>query len=184
MSFFPRLWLALVCFFKVVFDRDFAGRVAALRAPLSAPRSELEVRGTPPGTPAALQAGQPARAEPALRLLANLQREGRLVDFLEEEIAAFPDAQIGAAARAVHAGCRKALRQIFKLAPVRLEAEGGAVVIPSGFDANAVRLTGNVVGDPPFRGILRHHGWRVSETRLPSGSGDPAVVAPAEVELS
>ena len=30
-----------------------------------------------------------------------LQREGRLIDFLQEDLAAFPDADVGAAARAV-----------------------------------------------------------------------------------
>ncbi len=113
------------------------------------------------------------RPSEGLRVLALLQREGRLIDFVEEEIAAYSDAQIGAAARTVHDGCRKALREYVKLEPVRIEAEGAPIEIPAGFDPQAVRLTGNVVGNPPFRGVLRHHGWR-----SPDG-----VVAPAEVEL-
>lgn len=183
MSFFPRLWLALVCFFQIVFDRGFAARVANLRRPPAPPPSQLKERPTLPGTPAAINAAQLGRAEQALYLLANLQREGRFIDFLQEDIAGFPDAQIGAAARSLHGGCRKALRQVFTLAPIRAEQEGSAVSIPAGFEPNAIRLTGNVIGNPPFRGILRHHGWRVTDLRMPSGSGDATVLAPAEVEL-
>lgn len=122
----------------------------------------------------------------ALHLLALLQREGRLLDFCEEELAGFSDADVGAAARTVHAGCRKILHQSLRLAPVRGEAEGALAVVEPGFDARAVRLTGNVVGAPPFRGTLRHHGWRVSEVKLPDPPrGDAAfVLAPAEVELT
>ena len=147
-SFFARLWLAIVSFFRIVFDPQLAQRVQQLALP--APR-----------------------AAPALDVLAALQREGRLIDFCEEELASFSDAQIGAAARTVHDGCRKALRSLLPLAPVRTESEGASVAVPPGFDPRALRLTGNVVGDPPFRGVLRHHGWKTGET----------VIAPAEVEL-
>jgi hypothetical protein len=123
--------------------------------------------------------------EGALHLLALLQREGRLLDFCEEELAGFSDADVGAAARTVHAGCRKVLQEGLRLDPVRLEKEGAPLVIERGFDARAVRLTGNVVGDPPFRGTLRHHGWRAVEVRLPEPpEGEAAsLLAPAEVEL-
>ena len=156
-SFFARLWLATVCFFRILFDRRFAAEVAALRA-----------TGT---------------SDPALHLLSLLQREGRLIDFCEEELAGFSDAQIGAAARTVHDGCRKALRGALTLAPVRSEPEGSSVMLPPGFDPQAVRLSGNVMGSPPFSGVLRHHGWKATEVRMPAASGDPTVIAPAEVEL-
>src|SRR5207244_10775741 len=90
-----------------------------------------------------------APAGEALQLLSTLQREGRLIDFCEEDLAGFSDAQIGAASRTVHDGCRKALRSVVALEPVRTEAEGAPVEVPAGFDARAVRLTGNVVGNPP-----------------------------------
>jgi hypothetical protein len=122
---------------------------------------------------------------PALQLLSALQREGRLVDFLQEDLTGFPDAAVGAAARTVHAGCRKALSEVLGLEPVLRDAEGAQVTVERGFDPAAVRLTGNVVGEPPFRGALRHHGWRAREVRLPPlpRDGDATVVAPAEVEL-
>jgi hypothetical protein len=179
-SFFARLWLAIVCAFRIVFDPRFASQVAALRRghdPVlssSAPHAALgDTMGwcPRPGT------------EPALHLLSLLQREGRLIDFCEEELAGFSDAQIGAAARTVHDGCRKALRGAVSLAPVRSEPEGSSVTLPPGFDPQAVRLSGNVVGSPPFSGVLRHHGWKATEVRMPAASGDPSVIAPAEVEL-
>jgi hypothetical protein len=170
LPFLARLWLAIVCWFKIVFDGEYALRIASA--------SE---------TPAALPPAKPleiaSKNDPALRLLALLQREGRLVDFCEEELAGFPDAQVGAAARAVHAGCRKALREAFAPVAVRSESEGAAVVLEPGFDASAVRLTGNLVGSPPFRGTLRHHGWRASAAKLPTSAGDATLLAPAEVEL-
>ncbi len=126
----------------------------------------------------------PRPAEGALRLLGLLQEEGRLVDFLEEDLAPYPDDQIGGAVRAIHEGCRKALHAQFALEPVLRGAEGEDVTVDAGFDAAAVRLTGNVAGAPPFRGVLRHGGWRVTSATLPERQGiDPRVIAPAEVEI-
>jgi hypothetical protein len=121
----------------------------------------------------------------ALQLLALLQREGRLVDFLEQDIAAFPDAEIGATARVVHEGCRNALHAHLKIAPVRAEDEGAAVTLESGFNPAEIKLSGNVAGRGPFKGTLRHRGWRATDVSLPVPvkGHDTSVVAPAEVEL-
>ena len=121
-----------------------------------------------------------------LFVLGALQREGRLVDFLQQEVAGFSDAEVGAAARVIHAGCRKVLEQYVTVAPVLKEAEGDAVTVPAGFDAQRIRLTGSVAGQPPFRGTLRHHGWVATEIKLPAvqESLDPRVLAAAEVELA
>ncbi len=120
-----------------------------------------------------------------LMLLAALQREGRLVDFLEQDAAGYSDEDIGAAARVVHDGCRKAVRQFFDFVPAMEAAEGSPMSVPPGFDPERIRLTGNVSGRPPFRGTLKHHGWIVSNLRMPSISEnlDPRIIAPAEVEL-
>ena len=99
--------------------------------------------------------------------------------------AAASDAEIGAVARVVHEGCRKVVRGHFTLAPVRTESEGSRLTLPAGFDAATVRVTGNVVGQPPFTGTLAHRGWRVSDTRLPqlAPGHDARILAQAEVEL-
>lgn len=122
---------------------------------------------------------------PALRLLALLQHEGRLVDFLGENIESYDDAQIGAAVRSIHAGCRKALRERIELERVLDAEDGSEVVVEPGFDPAAIRLTGNVAGAPPFRGTLQHGGWRATKVSLPQSPGgvDPTIIEPAEVEI-
>jgi hypothetical protein len=126
-----------------------------------------------------------ATPDAALQLLGLFQREARLIDFTQENLSAYSDADIGAAARVVHEGCGKVLREHFTIEAVRGEAEGSRVVLEEGFDASAVRLTGNVVGKAPFRGALSHRGWRASSVRLPklAEAHDAAILAPAEVEL-
>ena len=121
----------------------------------------------------------------ALALLALLQREGRLVDFLREPLDGFSDADIGAAVRDVHRGCRKVLDQHLSLEPVMPGSEEARVAVPRGFDPAEIRLIGEARGEPPFHGTLRHHGWRVVDARLPALADgvDRAVIAPAEVEL-
>lgn len=121
----------------------------------------------------------------ALQLLGLMQREARFVDFIQEDVAPYTDAEIGAAARVVHEGCRKVLREHFTLSPVRSEAEGSRITLLAGFDAAAVRLTGNVVGHAPFTGTLSHRGWLVTQVKLPQliDSQAAKVIAQAEVEL-
>jgi len=121
-----------------------------------------------------------------LMLLAAFQREGRFIDFIQQEVGGFSDEDIGAAARVVHSGCRKVLRQFLQLSPAVTGTEGSSTSVSSGFDAQRIRLTGNVSGPPPFKGTLTHHGWVASEIRMPTVSEtiDPRVIAPAEVELA
>jgi Domain of unknown function (DUF2760) len=178
LSLLQRLPLAFGAFFGVLGDAALAARFDAIRhGPVAAPAK-------PPAQPPAPSLKE-ASPDAALQLLALLQRDARLIDFVGEELGAYDDAQIGAAARVVHDGCAKVLREHFSLVPVRSEAEGSRITLPAGFDAASVRLTGNVVGQPPFSGSLSHRGWRVTEVRLPqlAERHDPRVLAPAEVEL-
>jgi hypothetical protein len=184
-SFVTRFFLAFVAFFKVLFDASFAAGVIRLRES-DAPAPGGPLPALSPTQPARLPTPSPATVmsdTPALSLLAVLQREGRFVDFLQEDISGFGDADVGAAARLVHEGCRKALAEYLTIEPLRTEGEGAEIVVEKGFDAGAIRLTGNVTGEPPFKGALRHHGWRVRELKLPRPSGDAKIIAPAEVEL-
>ncbi len=165
---FQRLSLARNCFWRLLGDSEFANRVGPLLAP------------APPKP-----TGPPKPSGEPLRLLALLQREGRLLDFLLEEIQSYPDDQVGAAVRDIHRQCQGALKEHLVLEPVLSQAEGSTVQVPSGFDPSAIRLTGNVTGQPPFQGTLRHHGWRVKELKLapPPEGQDQFVLMPAEVEL-
>jgi len=124
------------------------------------------------------------KEEAALRLLGILQEEGRLVDFLEEDLTPYPDDQIGSAVRDIQQKCRKALNERVSLEPVLRGSEGETVTVDAGFDPATIRLTGNVSGVPPFRGVLRHAGWRATRATLPDRRGhDPHVIAPAEVDI-
>jgi hypothetical protein len=145
-------------------------------APVAPPVAALVPPGDTPG----------GRAEGALLLLGLLQREGRLVDFLRESLDRHPDAAIGAAVRDVHRGCRKVLDDHVRLEPVMPGQEEGPVVVPRGFDPTEVRIIGMAAGEPPFRGVLVHHGWRAIDVKLPTLADglDRRVVAPAEVRLS
>jgi hypothetical protein len=189
LPFFARLSLAFACFFRVLFDGVFARRVHELDGGESerdtgSQAAAVERRAPEPATSSTQVAPQSNSNDAALELLALLQREGRLVDFLQQDVTAFPDADIGAAARVVHEGCRKALATHLEILPVRAEREGGKVTLEA-VDPNAVKLVGNVSGSAPFHGTLRHRGWRVEGIRLPKPAPgyDPRVLAPAEVEL-
>lgn len=181
-SFFQRLPLAFGVFFSTLSNPVFAGRVLALRQPLAPAADVPPPAAAPAPAPVVLKEASP---DAALQLMALLQRDARLIDFTQEDLSGYSDADIGGAARVVHEGCSKVLREHFSLAPVRTEAEGSRLTLPSGFDARAVRLTGHVVGQAPFSGQLSHRGWRATEVRLPqlAEGHDVTVLAQAEVEL-
>ncbi len=121
----------------------------------------------------------------ALKLLAVLQEEARLIDFVQENIEGYDDAEVGAAARAVHAGLRKALAARVRLVPLHEGEEGVAVEIPPGFDPERLRVSGHPRGNPPWHGVLVHPGWQALEIRLPvpTEGADASLLAPAEVEV-
>ena len=190
-SFWSRLSLAFGAFFKTLGDAEFAARVrddqvGPIAAPAPAPAPAPKPAPAP--APASAPASAPLRIatpDAALQLLGLLQREARLIDFANENITVYADADIGAAARLVHEGCARVLREHFTIEPVRGELEGARITLPEGFDAASVRLTGNVVGKAPFTGTLSHRGWRARDVRLPqlADKHDASVIAPAEVEL-
>ncbi len=141
-------------------------------------------RGAAVAAPAAEVPAAPPSADAALRLLALLQQEGRLIDFLEEDIAPYDDAQVGAAVRAIHQGCRQVLQERLQLERIIDREDGATVDVPEGFDPAAIRVTGNVAGSPPFRGTLEHAGWRAVKIALPESTTAATIIAPAEVEVS
>nr|WP_315259236.1 DUF2760 domain-containing protein [uncultured Duganella sp.] len=182
-SFFSRISIAIGAFFRALSDAEYAARLTRIDdAPQPATAPVAPPAPVPTPAPVTLRVATP---DAALQLLSLFQREARLIDFTQENLSAYSDADIGAAARVVHEGCAKVLKEHFTIQPIRSEAEGSRVELPEGFDAAAVRLTGNVVGKAPFKGTLSHRGWRSAEVRLPklAQAHEASILAPAEVEL-
>ncbi|MFN7953015.1 MAG: DUF2760 domain-containing protein [bacterium] len=197
LGFLKRLWLVMGLEWYLLFDdgslawevdRLLKGEPAPLPEAAPAPAKAAEKKPKVEPAPAKAKAPEPPRRPDyasALHLLSILQRDGRFVDFIEEDVASFSDSDVGAAARVVHDGVRKSMRQYFKLEPVRTESEGAAIQVGEDYDPVQIRLTGNVTGKLPVRGQLAHHGWRVAEVKLPTPpeGQDLAVIAPAEIEV-
>ena len=170
MDLWTRIKLAFAAFFTILVN----GRLPAALQPAA--------RAEAPAQPVATDT-----VDRAVQILALLQREGRLVDFILEDLAAYSDAQIGAAARDVHAGCHRVLERYVTLEAILPGREGEAVTVGQDqpIDPAAFHLVGNVAGQPPFRGRLLHPGWRVSRVQLPPlGTAGRTIVAPAEIELA
>lgn len=166
-----RIGFAIKCFVKVLANGDFAAEVGRLLSPAPPPDPDAERRRA---------------MRDQLQLVGLLQRDGRLLDFFSEELSDYSDEQIGAAVRGIHRDCRATLAKYLDLRPVIDQEEESAVEIPRGFDPGKIQLTGNVAGEPPFRGTLSHRGWIAAAVRLPDRpeGGDPALVAPAVVEIA
>ncbi|WP_321493599.1 DUF2760 domain-containing protein [uncultured Desulfobacter sp.] len=120
-----------------------------------------------------------------LHFISVLQREGRLLDFFAEDLSLYEDDQIGAAVRSIQEDCKKSVDKYLALAPVIDKQEGDVVEVDLGFDPDAIRLTGNVSGEPPFKGVLRHRGWKAAKKEVPKLSDvqDTSIIAPADVEV-
>ena len=171
------LGLAFRSFFKIFSDGDFAEGVKALLSGESASAGEAAPRVSGQITD---------KRSAAVSLLAALQREARFLDFVMESLDGYDDAQVGAAVRDVHRDMSKVVERIFAPEPLTGDAEGSRVQVPAGFDPARYRLTGNVAGEPPFEGTLRHHGWKASKCEMPAwtGGADSAMaIAPSEVEV-
>ena len=143
-----------------------------------------------PPPPVTVQSPAPAvnQAEAeVVAFFALLQEKGRIVDFLMEELTSYDDAQVGAAARVIHQGCRQVLQEHFKITAVSEAEEGSQVTVPAGYFGDEYRFVGKFSGEPPFTGKLIHKGWKAESVKLPrivqtDGKRLP-VIAPAEVEL-
>ncbi len=174
-----RISLAFRCFFNLLFGGALSDQT--LRDLRLSRRETTAAKATPA---AASAAAAPAvkTSDGALQMLAIMQRDARLVDFLMEDISAYQDDQIGAAVRELHDQCRDSIARYVTLQPVIDGVEGTFAKAPSN-DPNLVKFIGNVPAKPPAGGTLRHKGWRVAKVNLPalSGKQDVTVVAPAEI---
>jgi hypothetical protein len=175
---------------RAILPTAIAGMALLLLIALIAerPKTMAPVQTTP--EPVQLPVTEPpeSRADAdVVNLLSIFQEKGRLVDFLMDDIAGYSDAQVGAAGRVLHEGCRAAVLEHFGIRPIREEGEGSKVTVPPQYAPDDYRLVGRISGEPPFTGTLVHHGWRAEWVKLPrlvTTSADrlPAI-APAEVEV-
>jgi hypothetical protein len=198
-----RLSIAFRCFFSLLFTGRISEtllaelRTRVLSAPSAgaatgASEASVPLVGPRPAEPApatGAPAGRtraPDGTERAVQMLALLQRDGRLVDFFTEDIGEYDDAQVGAAVRDMHESCRNTLNRYLTLQPVVAGEEGKPITVEAGFDPGTIKLIGNVTGRLPVRGVLRHHGWRAGDIRLPDvpTGASGSVIAPAEVEVN
>ncbi|HWP44601.1 MAG TPA: DUF2760 domain-containing protein, partial [Blastocatellia bacterium] len=161
IGFGKRISYAFRAFFKILSSGEIPGDIAEELA-----RSPAQIGAPEAREPQA--AAKPESADRAVQMLAILQRDGRLIDFLTENISPYSDAQIGAAVRDLHESCKQALERYVALEPIIASEEGQAVTIDAPVDPAAIKLIGNVTGKPPLRGLLRHRGWRVSAVNLPA----------------
>jgi hypothetical protein len=172
-----------------ILPKAIAGAAVLLLIAILADRSKAESAGPAAKAPAPVAAAPLANQADSevVNFLAILQERGRFIDFLMDDITAYSDAQVGAAGRVLHEGCKAVLLEHFGIRPMREEDEGSKITIPTGYAPDDYRLVGKIAGEAPFTGTLVHHGWRVEWVKLPRllrASADrlPAI-APAEVEL-
>jgi len=192
-----RLGLAFRIFFDVLFNAQKAEQVRAIEqsapsatdsaepaaaSPAPAPKPEQ----TRPTSPARPTPPRPGRSE-ALSLLEALQREARLIDFLQEDLSGYADQQVGAAARDVHRGCQAALGRMFQIVPAIEASEGSRFTVQGPESPAAVRLLGKVSDTRPLTGTVVHPGWKAERCELPQWTGTPDaqfLIAPAEIEIT
>lgn len=126
-----------------------------------------------------------------VQFLARLQEKGRLLDFLMDDITAYDNESVGAAARIVHQGCCEVLKDSFTIETVHPGEEMEQISLADNYDSCAYRLTGQVPEQGPFDGCVLHRGWKTSRVNLPqlittegNITNARSIIAPAEVEIA
>jgi hypothetical protein len=188
LGFWERVAFAFRCFFSILIHAEIPQDIQQRISKSGSDTSSPQVVEAPAPASRLKEAERPPTdaIDRAVQMLALLQRDGRLIDFLSENIAPYSDAQLGAAVRTIHETCRQVLDRYLKLESILNTEEDQPVTVQAGFDPAAIKLVGDVRGEPPLRGLLRHKGWRVKEMKLPTlpeGSAARMVIAPAEVEI-
>ncbi|ETI62076.1 DUF2760 domain-containing protein [Marinomonas profundimaris] len=190
VSFVPRFFGAFGQFFKYMGSGDYAARCQQVAAgDLLASEVEPKVITETIDVIREIEIAAPTldtvNEDGAHQLLQLLQQEARFVDFLQESIGDYTDADVGAAARQIHAGCANVLKQYFTIDAVNSATENSRVEVHSDYDAKQIKLEGRVEGTGPYTGTLIHPGWKITDTRLPkvTNTDNLTILAPAEVEV-
>jgi DNA topoisomerase VI subunit B len=169
---------AFRCFFSLLFGgtlpEDVAKSLGFVKASAAKP--------APPAPPPVPPKPQATPADGAVQIIAALQRESRIIDFLMEDISAYTDDQVGAAVRDVAAQARQSLDRYLKLQPV-IDAVEETNVPTAGLDSASYKLIGKVPANgKASSGILRHRGWKASNVELPQAK-PTNIIAQAELEI-
>ena len=181
----PRISLAFKSFFTILFKGRLPTDLQNAGDRGDSSKSSTSSSSSPAVEPA--PSPKDASVDRAVQVLALLQREGRLIDFVRENLDGYSDAQIGAAARDVHEGCRRVLERYVTLEVILSGREGEPVTVgrEQPFDPASFHIVGNVAGEPPFHGTLRHPGWRAIRLDLPPlAAASRTIIAPAEIEVA
>jgi len=177
------LGIALGSFLKCVFDRDFAEAVKSLMAQkdyqakeTSSPADSLEIQATADGL-GEFELG-------AIQILSELQKKGRLVDFLEEDLSDYKDEDIGRSVRSIHEGCKEMLSKMIIKEKIVDQEEESSVRVNRDYDIHSMKLSGRVSENFPIKGQLVHPGWKVKSLKLSRRPEKAStVLAPAEIEI-
>jgi len=170
-----RILLAFRSFFGILFHGNLSDE---MMADLGLSRRGTATQAASPPPPVARP------SDGALQILAILQRDSRLIDFVMEDIASYSDEQVGAAVRGLHDQARDCLARYVSLQPV-IDGVEGTFTRPPSSDPATVKFIGNVPAGTPSGGVLRHRGWRAAKVDLPplASRQDTSIVAPAEIEI-
>jgi hypothetical protein len=183
------LGLALGAFLKCLFNSDFAGEVKALalhrksNKPKASLKTEL-AKEKIDGPSKNIDLQKESYNNGAIHILAEMQKEGRLIDFLKENLDDYNDEEIGGSVRSIHEGCKKAIDTHIQMEKVLDQEEESTCRINKDYDAKSIKLTGRVSDTYPMKGSLVHPGWKVKEVKLTQKSKSTQnIIAPAEVEI-
>jgi hypothetical protein len=170
-----RISFAFRSFFSILFSGTLPADIAqsfgySKAAPIKVP------------TPAAPPKPAAGPADGAVQIMAVLQRDSRLVDFLMEDISGASDDQVGAAVREVQSQARESLSRYLRLEPV-IDSVEGTFTKAEGLDPVQLKFIGKVPpsGKAPG-GVLRHRGWKAAKVDLPQAAPG-TLLAPAELEV-
>ncbi|MBF0236158.1 MAG: DUF2760 domain-containing protein [SAR324 cluster bacterium] len=191
INFLYRIFIySFICFFRIMFSGKFASMVYAQAMLLKQEKntlSEEEVNAEEPTQKIESSVPTPQKETlvDGIQLLSLLQKSGRLVDFLNQDITAFPDQDVAGAARVVHQGCKAVIEDYFKIVPLLTEREGSTFKVTAGYNPFEIQISGNTGKVAPFQGEVVHHGWKVETCNLPKITDARArmILAPAEVEI-
>lgn len=126
-----------------------------------------------------------------VQFIARLQEKGRFLDFIMDDIAAYDNESVGAAARIVHQGCCDVMHDSFTIETIFPGEEMEEITLADNYDSHLFRLVGNVPENAPYEGHVLHRGWKTTRVNLAQVVNTEehietarSIMAPADVEIN